>query len=261
MIGSRSLLVFALVALLAGCAGSPERVIDKQQVAETNLRLGVGYLQQGRIDAALEKMQKALAAKPDYARAHSAIALVYQRLGKYAEAEHHFEEALELQPDDAATHNNFGVFLCQQRRFDAAEKHFLKAIESPNYKTPAQAYENLGVCAMAKPDLDEAEKYFRRALQIDPRMPVSLLNMAQISLARQRYLSGRAYLQRYFEVAPPTARSLWLGIQVETALGAQDVVDDYIRQLSRHFPDSDEMAQLEAMEKKARKEPRESSPR
>jgi len=209
-------------------------------------------LKQGRIEASLEKLQKALEAEPDYAPAHSTIALVYQRMGEFDKADEHFQRALSLNPQDGRTHNNYAVMLCQARKFDEAEKHFLIALKSRNYKTPASAFENLGVCAMQKPDLKKAERYFRRALQIAPTLPVSLLSMAQISLDNKRYMSGRAYLQRYQEVAPQTARSLWLGIQIETRLGDEAAVHAYADQLSRHFPDSDEMGLLLEMEAQQR---------
>jgi len=248
----RLLVVFVLSLFLVACGGGVKEKIDTQKLAETNLHLAIGYLKQGRIEASLGKLQKALEAEPDYAPAHGTIALVYQRLGELDQADEHFQRALSLQPGDGRTHNNYAVMLCQARKFDEAEKHFLIALKSRNYRTPASAFENLGVCSMQRPDLKKAEKYLRRALKIDPALPVALLRMAQISLDNQRFMSGRAYLQRYQAVAPNTASSLWLGIQIETKLGNEEAVREYANQLSRHFPDSDEMGLLLEMEARQR---------
>ncbi len=248
----RSLGVLVLSLFLVACGGGVKKKIETQRLAETNLQLAIGYLKQGRIEASLEKLQKTLKLAPDYASAHGTIALVYQRLGEFERADEHFQRALSLAPMDGRTHNNYAVMLCQTGRFDAAEKHFLTALDSRDYQTPASAFENLGVCALQKPDIKQAEKYFRRALQIDPALPVALLRMAQISLDNGRFMSGRAYLQRYQAVAPDDAGSLWLGIQIETQLGDAAAVREYANRLSRHFPDSDEMGLLLDMEARQR---------
>jgi type IV pilus assembly protein PilF len=216
---------------------------ERQRVAETNVQLGLGYLKQGRVQGALEKLQKALDAEPDYAEAHSSIALVYEELQENDRAAKHFERALELNPDDGATHNNYAVFLCHIGKAKEAEPHFLAAIKSRGYPTPERAYENLGICAM-ETDRAKAETYLRKALQMNPRLPGALLQMAQLSVDHGNYLSGRAYLQRYHEVQPPVPQSLWLGIKVEQQLGDEAAARDYALQLRRKFPDSDETRKL-----------------
>ena len=218
----RALLIAVLAITLLACTTVKEQEReDKKQseIANTNLRLGLGYLQRGRLDAALEKLQKAVTAMPDYAEAHSGLALVYEQLANNEKAEFHYQRALELSPTDGAIQNNYAVFLCGTGRPAEAEAYFLKAIQSRNYQTPAQALENLGVCSMRIPDMAKAETYLRKALQIDPKLPRALLQMARISLAKNNAMSGRAYLQRYQEVSPLGAEGLWLGIQVERELG------------------------------------------
>lgn len=241
----RKLLIACVCTFLVACAGtSSERKENQYRLADTNMRLGVGYLQQGRIDDALEKLQKALAAVPDFPEAHSSIALVYERMNNTEKAAYHYEQALSLKPEDGATHNNYAVFLCGQGEFAKAEEHFMRALTSRGYNTPAQAWENLGACSLQIPDLEKAETYFRKALQIDPKLPVALLNMARISLEKQRYLSVRAYLQRYEEVRPLGAEGLWLGIQVEDKLGDQEAVRRYATLLLKRYPDANETRQM-----------------
>ncbi len=240
-------LTVVLIATLSACATVQEREREEKRnfrIADTNMRLGLGYLQQGRVQAALEKLQKALAAKPDYPEAHSTIALVYGQLAKNEKAEKHYLRALELSPKEGSVQNNYAVFLCGIGKPVDAEAYFLRAIKSRNYRTPAQALENLGVCSMQTPDQEKAEIYLRKALQIDPRLPRALLQMAQISVEKKRAMSGRAYLQRYQEVATLGADGLWLGIQVETQLGDMEAVRDYENRLYRHFPDSRELQLL-----------------
>lgn len=235
----RILIVIGLSIILLACA-TTEQKQEKYKIAESNVRLGIGYLQQGRVEAALEKLQKAVNVAPDYPEAQSSIALVYQQLGEYDKARDHYETALELKPDSGIIHNNFATLLCSLGKPLEAEQHFLTAIKSRGYKTPAQALENLGACMLQVPDLEKAEKYLRQALQLNPKLPGALLQMARVSLEKERHMSGRAYLQRYQEVAEMNPESLWLGIQIEKKLGYENAVREYETQLRRKFPDSNE---------------------
>lgn len=224
---------------------------DRQRLAQTNVQLGVGYLQQGRVEDALVKLQKAVDAEPDYAEAHSSIALVYEQLGENDKAQEHYDRALELNPNDGSTRNNYAVFLCRTGRAKEAEAHFLQAIQSRGYRTPERAYENLGMCLMQIPDAEKAEGYLRKALQMNPQLPGALLQMAGLSLDQGRYLSGRGYLQRYHDVQPRGPRSLWLGVQIERQLGDEAAAREFALQLHKNFPDSDELRLLQKLEAKA----------
>lgn len=220
-----------------------------ETLAETHVQLGIGYMQQGKLDIALGKLQRALDLDPNLASAHNAIAVLYVHLGRLDTAEEHYERAVALAPQDSAAHNNFGTFLCGRRnQLDKAEQEFLKALENPLYDTPELAYENAGLCAQRKPDLVKAEQYFRKALELNPRLPVSLYQMALISFEDGRHLPARAYLQRYSEVASHNSQSLWLGIRIERVLGDKNAVASYALSLRGNFPDSEEAKLLQASE-------------
>ncbi|MEO5574116.1 MAG: type IV pilus biogenesis/stability protein PilW [Gammaproteobacteria bacterium] len=214
-------------------------------LAETNVKLGIGYLQQGRRDLALSKLQRALEISPNLASAHNAIAIVYEQLGQLDEAEQHYLKAVSLSPKDSNSLNNYGTFLCKRNELAKAEQYFLRALENPLYATPALAYENAGLCAQRVPNTVKAEKYFRDALQINPRLSGSLYQMAVISFDRGEYLPARAYLQRYAAVAQHTSQSLWLGVRIEQMLGDKNAISSYALQLRSTYPDSDEARLLQ----------------
>jgi Tfp pilus assembly protein PilF len=76
--------------------------------------------------------------------------------------------------------------------------------------------------------------------------------MADIGVKTGKYRMARAYAQRYHAQAPATAQSLWLQVQAEKALGAEDYYLKYARQLLKEFPDSDEAGMLEEMARNER---------
>jgi type IV pilus assembly protein PilF len=251
----RLLLVTTVVSVIAACASvqEQEREAENQfQIADTNVRLGLGYLKQGRDEAALEKLQKAVDAMPEYAEAHSSIALAYERLEQPNKAAEHYERAVELKPKDGSIQNNYAVFLCGQGKYEEAEKHFLRAIQNRKYRTPAQALENLGMCMAQIPDWVKAETYLRKALKMDPKLPGALLQMARVSFEKKSMMSTRAYLQRYREVAPLGPDGLWLGIQVEKKLGDKAAALEYETLLRKNYADSNEMRLLLEAEEKER---------
>jgi type IV pilus assembly protein PilF len=237
-------LIVSSLVFLSACSGNstrPDYVAPDAKAAEINMRLGLNYLQRGDYAIALEKLQKALKQNPNLPSAHNTIALLYQRLGENDKAAEHFEEAVDRAPDYSQAQNNYGVFLCEQGQFAEAEKRFMKAVENPLYETPAQAYENAGLCALREPDIDKAEGYFRKALQINPTLAKSLLQMAEINFNNQNYLQARGYIQRYQSVARWTPQALLLAIKNENKLDDQDAVASYTLIMRSRFPDSDEM--------------------
>lgn len=214
------------------------------QLASVNTQLGLGYLRNGQLDLAWERLNTALQADPGYATAHNGIALVYDRLNEPVKAEKHFKRAIELNPSDSAAQTNYGAFLCKYGRIDEGEQYFLKAVENPLYTKPAMAYSNAGLCKLRGADPSAAEGYFRAALRADPRFPVALLNMAQISFDDQAFMAARAYMQRYEAVSKHNPRSLWLGIRIEEMLGDKNAVSSFAMLLRANYPDSPETRML-----------------
>lgn len=246
------ILCLSLNLSLVGCnqitskTKSPIRPsVGTNNIAESNLRLGIAYLKRGEYEKALHKLQRAEKADPNYPPTYNTLGILYQRLGDKATAEKHFRYALSLNRADASTLNNYGQFLCQEARYDEAEETFLKASHNPLYSTPEIALSNAGTCEMAQNKLRSAETYFRAALEKNPRVAVALIQMAEVSYINNNYLSARAYLQRYLEISSHTAKSLWLGVRVEKQLGDKDALSSYTLLLKNKFPDSEETGLLE----------------
>jgi len=63
----------------------------------------------GQLDEAAGKLNEALALDPNYALAHSALAVVLQRLGRHDEAIEHAKQVCELEPDDPFSYTALSV--------------------------------------------------------------------------------------------------------------------------------------------------------
>ncbi|MCW5569202.1 MAG: tetratricopeptide repeat protein, partial [Dokdonella sp.] len=101
----RAVVVCLLALAIAGCASSgggsrPSSVVDapaksnpddpRTKAAKENTELGLGYMRQGKLEIALEKLNKALSADPRYTDAHTVIAVLYEQIGDRAKAEEHY---------------------------------------------------------------------------------------------------------------------------------------------------------------------------
>ena len=209
-----------------------------------NINLGVEYLRRDEFEKALEKLERARDIDPGYYETYNMLGLLHQRLGQYRIAEENFKKALKLNGADSATLNNYGQFLCQRNRIEEATKIFQQAADNPLYQTPEIAVANAGFCALRDKDPVKAETYLRRALELNPKFAEALLPMAQLSYDTGNYLSARGYLQRYLAVSKHTARTLWLGIQIEKEMGDTDAVSSYSLSLRNNFPNSEEARKL-----------------
>jgi len=239
----RTLSVVPLLAILlaAGCASTPDAEQQSlKKAAQLNAELGANYLRQGSLVQANEKLTKALRQDDDNVDAHATFALLQMELGKPEKARYHFRQALDLRPDEPELHNNYGTFLCGQGDHEDGIEQLLRAAENRLYSTPEYAYANAGVCAREAGRPQEAREYLRKALEIEPRLPSALRELAMLEYDRGRPASARQYLERYHASVAPSAQTLLLATRVERRLGNDEQALEYGRKLLRNFPDSEE---------------------
>lgn len=255
--------LFAVLATLVagGCAtdggaARPSSRVDaasksdpdnpRTKAAKENTALGLGYMQQGKLEVALEKLNKALAADPKYPDANTVVAVLYERINDMPRAEEHYRRAVQYRPKSGNENNNLGWFLCNRLgRYDEASVHFERAVADPFYQTPGVALTNAGTCAIKGGKLDIAERDLRLALERSPDNAEALVQMATVLYRRDEFFKARAFIQRYESVGQSTADSLLLGRNIELRLGNAKAAVDYTKRLRDQFPDSEQVRSLE----------------
>lgn len=87
-----------LCVLLQACVAVDPGQTQDEKASAVNVQLGIGYLQQSKLDLASDKLTKAVRQDPNSAVAHNAYAILQERLEQYDLAEFHYEKATKLDP-------------------------------------------------------------------------------------------------------------------------------------------------------------------
>ena len=229
-----------LLGMLQACVAVNPQQTQNEKASAVNVQLGIGYLQQNKLELASEKLEKAVRQNPDSASAHNAYAILQDRLKQYDKAEYHYKRATELDPKDSQAANNYGAFLCRNGRELEAEEYFLQATKNPLYKTPEYAYTNAAICLLKINRVEPAREYLRKALASKSDFASALIAMADILFDEGDYEGAKLYIDRYHLVARPSAKSLWLAIRNTLQLDSRADVSEYAERLRKEFPDSEE---------------------
>ncbi len=236
---------------LAGCQSGPATSVKKDSAAtqrddaaRVHTELGQKYMQQGKLEIALEKLNKALEFNPDYADAHTVIAVLYESINDRPKAEEHYRRAAQIRPKAGSENNNYGRFLCTEGKYGESEEYFKRALADPFYQTPGMALANYGACMQRAGKKEEAEKVLRQALALNPNDPEALISLGSILYDKGEYFNARAFVQRFEGVSHPRPDALMLGRNIELRLGNAAGASDYSRRLLRGFPDSAEARSL-----------------
>jgi type IV pilus assembly protein PilF len=229
-----------LCVLLQACVAVDPGQTQDEKASAVNVQLGIGYLQQNKLDLASDKLSKAVRQDPDSAVAHNAYGILQERLEQYDLAEYHYEKATKLDPKNSQAANNYGTFLCRRGRELESEEYFLRALENPLYSTPEYAYTNAAVCMMKAGRLDATREYLNKALSERSNFAPALITMARLSFEEMDYEQAKAYLDRYHLVARPSASSLWLDIRSALKMDSTANVEELVQRLATDYPESAE---------------------
>ncbi|WP_456380037.1 type IV pilus biogenesis/stability protein PilW [Thiolapillus sp.] len=252
----RNVLILLLPMFLVACnsglvrqennpdTGNLGKAQTYNSAADTYVKLAYEYVRQGDIRTALSKAKQAVASDPSNGNAHLVLALIYETLGESGSANAAYQRAMKADGRNSYILNAYGSYLCKLGEYSRADPLFDKALQNPLYETPWVALGNAGYCSRKAGDVSRAESYLLQALERNPGHPLALLQMAELRYEQGRYMSTRAYLQRYREVAKPTAQVLYLSILTEQKLENPDQARSDELLLKSEFPDSEQTQKL-----------------
>jgi type IV pilus assembly protein PilF len=240
----------ALLMILGGCVTtkSPHLAAENvaQDAAADNVQLAVAYMQEGNLQRAKEKIERALQEDPLNPNAHSVMAMFYARINDPKKAESEYREAMRLAPNDPGQVLFYGVYLCDQHRVDEGITKMLQVARSPLYRTPEAAYTDMGVCLLTAHRDDEAESAFKRALSARPDYAEGAYQEAALELAHGRALEARNRVQTFISRYAATPELLLIGLRAARTLSDAASAAQFTKILRTDFPNSEQARSLSA---------------
>ena len=127
------------------------------------VNLGRVRVQEGNLPAAREVLDRALALKPDLARAHYFYSRVLRSEGQYDAAASHLREVIKQYPRDRVVHDDLGRILFLQRRYTDAIAEFQSTLAID--PEDLEANYNLMLCYTGLNQPDRGSEFQKRYLR------------------------------------------------------------------------------------------------
>jgi type IV pilus assembly protein PilF len=249
MNGRHIFTALAPTLLLCACVTTGDTGLKKSPSAAgaANVQLGAAYLQQGNLQVAKDKLEKAVKQTPKDPVVHGMLGLLYHRLGDDTRAEKEYRTALELAPGDPEQLNNYAVFLCSVGRADEGVSRFEEAARNPLYRTPWAAYTNAGVCLRGAKRDPEAAPLFLRAMQVNPEYAEAVIELADLDLSEHNAADAYKRVTDFLKTNPSSPELLLLGWRAARDLKDPVGAAQMAWRMQADFPDSDQARTLAQM--------------
>ena len=136
---------------------------------KAHFNLAMAYDQQSRFDEAIQQLRESIDPRDDDPQIHLGLGIYDQRHGDIQDAIDEFQTTLRLTTDSAMkgdAYSNLGSAYRQVRDFDRARESFTRALQINPRQTVALI--NLGLLAQRENHYDEAIGYYTRAMSVEP---------------------------------------------------------------------------------------------
>jgi len=196
--------------------------------AAARMAMGVSYLEQRNLPAAMRELTRARELDPDNPEIDMALGLAYRARGDTGRAEEFFRRAIRRKPDYAEAHNNLGVLLSDLGRGEEAIREYEAAASNVLYATPEVAYYNMGEEYRRRGRGEAAEAAYRRALALNERYPPAYRGLAAVLAAAGRADEAVAVLLKCVQATPAYAPAWFdLGAAYERAGRRTEAVEAF----------------------------------
>jgi superkiller protein 3 len=167
---------------------------------------GMGLLERGDYQQAIEYFEKALRLRPNFSEAHYNLAVAYTQTKDYTRAIQEYIKTRELNPSYIKARFNLAILYYDElQMFEEAAKELKEILRiSPDYMKAKELLDrisldysatalNLGLGYLEKNQYQQAEEQFNKVLEIKPDFVVAKYNLALLYLKDSR--AGEAKLK------------------------------------------------------------------
>lgn len=197
-----------------------EAILYKPDDSFSLALLGIAFAKLEQPEKGCEYLIRSLEINPDYLRGYLDLAIILRNQKKYDEAIAWFKKANELDPqnhrawielgttyllkedpdtaismlekgiaiesDSANGYLMLGKALQDKNKIDEAMKAYQVAMNlNTDYKDIC--YNNIGSIHLTRRNWKEASKYFRKAIEVNPKLPISYLNLGYTLKKKRKY--------------------------------------------------------------------------
>lgn len=156
-----------------------------RQVLQRDSKLGMArnylgniYLQQNRLDVAVQEYGEAIRLNPNLGEAYYNLGLALHRQGQKAAAITAYRQTLVIDPRMAAAQYNMGLALYEQGQREEAIAAYKQAIELDN--SNANAYFNLAIALQEQGEIKQAIANYRQVIERDPNNTMAYTNLGSL---------------------------------------------------------------------------------
>ena len=173
------------------------------QTASAHYKIGVGYLNENKVQAAFLEFQKAYELNPGDKEVLNAIGIIYLLyFDETLKAVDFFQRAVKIDPDYSDAYNNLGVAQEKMGKFDAAIPYYRKAVANLLYATPENAFVNLGRANYRLGNYDAAVAAYKEAIKRAPNLDLAYLGLALCYNATGKYGDASTAITRAIALNP-----------------------------------------------------------
>src|SRR5580658_574614 len=229
----------AHAALRAGRAATAERwlrVLESKAPGNVDCLwlIGAALLAQGKLSAAIESLERTLAARPDYASARVDLARAYRAAGSLSQARAELRRVLEGLPAHHAAWLAYGDVLVDLKQYADARV----AYERARLTDPHRARIEAATAAFVDGDRRKAEEIFREVLKLDAAHVAALCGLAALSQAASVPRDAERLLRHALAQSPHLPLA-WRGLApVLQDLGLLTQADAAVRQVLEIEPEN-----------------------
>jgi predicted O-linked N-acetylglucosamine transferase (SPINDLY family)/predicted SAM-dependent methyltransferase len=223
-------------------AGNPGAAIDwlnkaiaaRGGVAAFHYMLGCSLQAQGKVHDAIGSFARALQLDPQHAKAHNNLGCMLEAAGNSQDALQAYGRAGELAPNLAVSFYNRGNLLRRLGDYANAAEVIAHALAiEPQH---AEWHSNLADLHYERLRLDEAIASYRKALELDPRLARACSGLGLAALALGKPAEAEAHFRRALEIEPKfieAQSNLLLCLHYLRAEERQKVFDEHLRWANR----------------------------
>ncbi len=163
---------------------------------------------QGKIEAAIAELKRAVGLHPDYAEAYNDLGLLQHRMGQNEEAAKSYARAAELKPHLEYFRINLGNTYLDLDRLDEAEAIFQKLV-GDNPKR-SDALSGLGTVAAKRGAYDQAIERYRGAIALEPQRAEYHFNLGHALSQAGRLPEAEGTFRETLRIRPTYVDAWWI---------------------------------------------------